>query len=232
MGVLKMNFVKRISMLLLMIISILLIAGATHPHRQSQRFIRFHVIANSDSHEDQKVKLMVRDRLLAEFGAELEKSQSLTESRHIISEKIEDIERAAKMEVDRYLPGYNVKATLGYFDFPTKAYGNLVLPAGSYEALRVVIGKGEGANWWCVMFPPLCFVDITHGVAKDDGDAISKDDENVISKENKDDRTVNGLYSFNSMNSNDEDNVKIEYRFKFIEWWEKAKNLLNTNEDA
>ena len=196
-----MNYKRTISIMLIVVISLLLTASASAYPSQDQQFIRFHVIANSDSREDQALKLKVRDRLLAEFGMELGQSHSLEESRHMILQTIHEIQEIAQQEADKYLPNYNVQAMLGNFDFPTKAYGNMVLPAGNYEALRVVIGKGQGANWWCVMFPPLCFVDITHGVAAEDVN-LEKD---VDIKEE----------------------TKIVYKFKIVEWWDKLVGLFS-----
>lgn len=203
-GVLTMFFKRIISVILLIAISWLLTASASTYPKQDQEFIRFHVIANSDSQEDQAIKLKVRDRLLEKFGPVLGQSCSLEESRHFILEKINEIEKVAQQEVDKYRTGYRVEAVLGYFDFPTKAYGNMVLPAGRYEALRVVIGKGEGANWWCVMFPPLCFVDISHGVAEEDTNLAG----DINNEETKDD-------------------AKVIYKFKIVEWWDKLISLFS-----
>ncbi|NLY62144.1 MAG: stage II sporulation protein R [Clostridiales bacterium] len=194
-----MFFKRIISYILIIIISLILTASASSYPGPKQQLIRFHVIANSDSKEDQAVKLKVRDRLLEEFGQELGRSHSLEESRKLILEKMDEIERTAQQEVDKYLAGYKVQAVLGHFDFPTKAYGNMILPAGNYEALRIVIGKGQGANWWCVMFPPLCFVDITHGVAS----------ENINLAEDMEEET------------------KIVYKFKIVEWWDKLISLFS-----
>lgn len=207
MGVLTMYFKRIISVILIVIISLSLTASVSPYFRQDQQFIRFHVIANSDSQEDQAVKLKVRDRLLEEFGQILGQSCSIEESRHLVQANINEIQEIAQQEVDKYMTGYKVQAVLGYFDFPTKAYGNMVLPAGRYEALRVVIGKGEGANWWCVMFPPLCFVDISHGVAKEDVDFTEN-----LSKD---------------MTEDNNEDTKVIYKFKIVEWWDKLISLFS-----
>nr|WP_243426397.1 stage II sporulation protein R [Caldicoprobacter guelmensis] len=141
-----------------------------------KEYIRFHVVANSDSPEDQALKLRVRDKLLEEFGKEFAGIDSIEKEREKVMENIDEIEKIALLEVKRAGKSYPVKVQFGRFSFPTKAYGNLVLPAGEYEALKVVIGKGEGANWWCVMFPPLCFIDISHGVARPKENATARDD--------------------------------------------------------
>lgn len=194
-----MFFKRIISVLLIIILSFLLTASVSPCSRPKQEFLRFHVIANSDSQKDQALKLKVRDRLLEEFGPVLGQSCSLEESRLLLLGKIHEIEQVAQQEVDKHSTGYRVQAVFGHFDFPTKAYGNMVLPAGNYQALRVVIGKGQGANWWCIMFPPLCFVDISHGVAKEDVD---------FTEDMKED-------------------TKVVYKFKIAEWWDKLISLFS-----
>ena len=133
--------------------------------RHPQDLIRFHVIANSDSDADQALKRAVRDAILIKVSPQLAASKSLDESRRILQELMPEMEAAGQAVVKQWGQVYPVKAEYGRFIFPTKSYGSLVLPAGEYEAVRVVIGKGEGANWWCVLFPPLCFVDIEHSTA-------------------------------------------------------------------
>jgi stage II sporulation protein R len=129
------------------------------------QLIRFHVIANSDSQQDQALKRAVRDAILEEISPRLAVSHSLDESRAIIKKIRPEIENIGKSVIKDWDKDYTVHTEYGYFGFPTKSYGSLVLPAGHYEALRVVLGKGEGSNWWCVLFPPLCFVDIEHSTA-------------------------------------------------------------------
>ncbi|MFO7153674.1 MAG: stage II sporulation protein R [Caldicoprobacter oshimai] len=141
-----------------------------------KQYIRFHVVANSDSPEDQALKLRVRDRLLERFGREFANIDSIETGREKIKDSIDEIERIAFLEIKRSGKSYPVQVQFGRFPFPTKAYGHLVLPAGEYEALKVVIGKGEGSNWWCVMFPPLCFIDISHGVAKQKDETATRGD--------------------------------------------------------
>lgn len=129
------------------------------------QLIRFHVLANSDSEQDQALKRAVRDAILKEVSPRLAVSQSLAESRQIIKQIRPEIERIGRSVVKSWSKYYTVRTEYGHFPFPTKSYGSLVLPAGDYEALRIVIGEGQGSNWWCVLFPPLCFVDIDHSTA-------------------------------------------------------------------
>lgn len=127
--------------------------------------IRFHVIANSDAEEDQALKRAVRDAILEEISPQLAQSQSLEQSRRILTELRPVMEEISRKVIAAWSKDYPVKTEYGEFIFPTKSYGSLILPAGEYEAVRVVIGEGKGSNWWCVLFPPLCFVDIGHSTA-------------------------------------------------------------------
>ena len=126
----------------------------------SDQLIRFHVLANSDNEQDQALKRAVRDAILKAVSPKLAASKSLDESRQILKQVRPEIESIGRSVVKMWGKDYSVRTEFGHSSFPTKSYGSLVLPAGDYEALSVVIGKGQGSNWWCVLFPPLCFVDI------------------------------------------------------------------------
>lgn len=128
-----------------------------------KKVIRFHVIANSDSNEDQALKLKVRDKVLEYIYPKLKDSKNLDESRNILKENDEEIKKVAQDVIMNSGYNYSVNTTLDMENFPIKSYGNITLPQGKYEAYRIIIGSGEGRNWWCVMFPPLCFIDITKG---------------------------------------------------------------------
>lgn len=130
-----------------------------------QNLIRFHVVANSDSPEDQDLKNKVRDGILKEISPLLARSQSLDESRQLLLELRPAMKDIAQRVLVERGANYEVTTRYGEESFPTKSYGTLILPAGQYEAVQVVIGEGKGANWWCVLFPPLCFVDIKHSTA-------------------------------------------------------------------
>lgn len=129
----------------------------------SSKLIRFHVIANSDGELDQELKLKVRDEVLEYIQPILRESASLEESREILRDKDDEILAIADKVIADNGYSYKVESTLSKEYFPVKTYGNITLPQGEYEAYRIVIGSGEGQNWWCVMFPPICFVDITKG---------------------------------------------------------------------
>jgi stage II sporulation protein R len=130
----------------------------------ADKLVRLHVIANSDSVEDQDLKRKVRDEVIKEMSPKFEGLKDVNQVKQVIADNVSLIENIAARVVADNHKGYGAKALLGNFDFPTKIYGNLTLPAGNYQALKIVLGNGEGQNWWCVMFPPLCFIDIAHGV--------------------------------------------------------------------
>lgn len=125
--------------------------------RIAGKVIRFHVVANSDSDEDQQLKLQVRDRIGALLSDQLKNAGSIQESRQIITDHIDEIRGCAQETVLENGADYSVQAFLGRCRFPEKQYGTVSLPAGQYEALEVVLGEGQGHNWWCVMYPNLCF---------------------------------------------------------------------------
>jgi stage II sporulation protein R len=127
--------------------------------------IRFHIRANSDKEEDQGLKLKIRDEILKEMKEKFKDTASLDESREIIKANMEEMKSITENVIEKEGEDYSVEVTLGQDNFPTRKYGNLVFPAGDYETLLITLGEGKGQNWWCVMFPPLCFVDITHSVA-------------------------------------------------------------------
>ncbi|TYP75635.1 stage II sporulation protein R [Paenibacillus methanolicus] len=137
------------------------IAGGDIPEES----IRLRILANSDSAIDQAVKRHVRDAVVEEMGRWVNARHSIEEARLTIHAHMSDIERVVAEELQSRGFDYGFKAELGIVPFPTKMYGSKVYPAGDYEALRITLGEGEGQNWWCVLFPPLCFVDAVSGEA-------------------------------------------------------------------
>ncbi|MEF2968205.1 stage II sporulation protein R [Paenibacillus sp. M1] len=133
-----------------------------------QESIRLRILANSDRTGDQVVKRRVRDAVVEQMNgwvAELDNPQSLEAAREVIREHMVEIERQVGRTLADSGKSYSYKVELGVVPFPTKMYGGAVYPAGDYEALRVTLGEGKGKNWWCVLFPPLCFVDAGSGEA-------------------------------------------------------------------
>ncbi|MGG7214551.1 stage II sporulation protein R [Clostridium nigeriense] len=169
--------------------------------------IRFHVIANSNSDEDQSLKLKVRDKVIEFVSSNLRDAKSLDEARQFLIDNKSDIESIAKAVVNENGYSYNVTSTLSRENFPDKVYGDVVFPQGEYEAYRILIGEAKGENWWCVMFPPLCFVDGTKEVV-DSKAVINTLESNKESNKDSDKPTEN----------------KIKFKFKLFEILFKNKS--------
>ena len=118
--------------------------------------IRLHVIANSDSDADQELKLRVRDRMLELTGSALDGADTKAEAEERMRSLLPELEAAAADVISEDGCGYDVKASLTVEEYPRKSYGTVTLPSGKYTSLRVIIGSGEGHNWWCVLFPRMC----------------------------------------------------------------------------
>lgn len=131
--------------------------GTAIPNRSD--YVRLHILANSDSIEDQKLKLKVRDAVVAYVTPYVKDVQDAKEAESVISSHKEDIIKLAKHTLAENGANYAVDVQLGNFEFPVRSYGSLVLPAGDYRAVRILLGNAAGQNWWCVLFPPLCFID-------------------------------------------------------------------------
>ena len=159
--------------------------------------VRLHVIANSDSKADQNLKLSVRDGVADFLSDKLENAKSVSETKRIINENLPGIKKTAQSVMSDKGRNYSVKCMTGVFDFPTKSYGVSKLPAGKYYALRVVIGSGEGKNWWCVLYPQLCFEKF--------GDASRQKLKNVLTDE-----------EYNIV-TNSDGSIKYKFKFKLLE---------------
>lgn len=175
--------------------------------------IRFHVIANSDTDEDQKLKLKVKDKVIDYLYPFLSNSQSLDESRQIIKNNMDKVRNLAEQVIKENKYDYSVKVELSRENFPDKSYGNITLPQGNYEAFRIIIGSGQGRNWWCVMFPPLCFVDESKAQVEYD-----KTEERIKASEKQSDlQSELKLDENNHDKQSEDDKNKIEVKFKIVE---------------
>lgn len=164
---------------------------------------RLHVLANSDSKEDQDLKYKVRDNLLSYMNSICSNCKSKQEAIRLVEENKDTFKEIAIHTIQEQGYSYSVNINIGNFEFPTKNYGDISLPAGYYDALRVEIGEAKGQNWWCVMFPPLCFVDISSGVVPDESKELM---ENNLSEEEF------------ALVSQEEDN-EIQFKFKLLEFF-------------
>ena len=163
---------------------------------------RLHVIANSDSDIDQNLKYIVRDNLLEYMNSLCVNCTSKEEAITIANAHIEEFKQIALTTIKDEGFDYSVNISIGNFEFPTKHYGDISLPSGYYDALKVEIGGAKGQNWWCVMFPPLCFVDSSSGIVPEE----SKEDlENVLTDEEF------------SIISDNEQNPTFKLKFKILE---------------
>lgn len=175
----------------------------------AKNLLRLHIIANSDTKEDQELKLKVRDAIIKEMSSKFSLSNNIEETKKIAQDNISNIENIAKNVIVQNGKDYSVKAELANVYFPTKYYGDIALPPGNYDAVRVEIGKAKGHNWWCVLFPPLCFVDAANGKLQEG----SKDKLKVTLSQSE--------YELISNASRDE-NLPVKIKFKSIEIWEES----------
>ena len=136
----------------------------------AENIIRFHVIANSDSNEDQFLKYRVKDALIDTLYPYFENVDRIDDARAVLKDKLPLIEDVASQVIKSYGYTYPVSASFTTCYFPMKVYGDYTFPPGMYQALQIKIGKAEGKNWWCVMFPPLCFVDETYSIVTEDSE--------------------------------------------------------------
>lgn len=169
----------------------------------SQAVFRLHVIANSDSEEDQNLKLKVRDNLLKYMNSICSDCSTKEEAISLAQSHQEDFKNIAGQTILENGYDYSVKINIGNFYFPTKSYGDISLPAGFYDALRVEIGEAKGKNWWCVMFPSLCFIDVTSGIVDEEA------------KENLEEHL--GEESYNVIS--EQENPELKFKFKLIEFF-------------
>lgn len=135
----------------------------------SKEVFRFHVLANSDSEEDQSLKMQVKEAVISYMQSELQGAASVDETKGWAREHLSEIASRAQQVVSSEAYDYTVKASLVRDSFPEKTYGDVTLPSGVYDALRIEIGEAKGHNWWCVLYPSLCFADAVHGVVSEEG---------------------------------------------------------------
>lgn len=173
----------------------------------SSSVFRLHVIANSDSVEDQNLKYLVRDALIDYMNSVSKNSNSKDEAISIAYQHKSDFYKIAKKVINDNGYDYNVNISIGNFAFPTKNYGDISLSAGYYDALKVEIGNASGQNWWCVMFPPLCFVDISTGIVPEDSKETIKD----------------SLHTEEYNLINNAQTADVRFKFKLLEFFQNIK---------
>lgn len=204
---LNISIFKRLVILLVLLFIYIFICAFSYANAVSTNIqdsvFRLHVIANSDSEEDQNLKYIVRDKVLEYINSISSNQSSKEDVINLANEHIDEIQKIAEYTICENGYNYQVKLNIGNFAFPTKTYGDISFPAGYYDALKIEIGEAKGQNWWCVMFPPLCFVDVTSGVVPEESKEIIK--ENLSDEE----------YELVSENNNE-----INFKFKIVEMFQ------------
>ena len=170
--------------------------------KYDDRYIRLHIVANSDSYTDQALKEDIRDELIASVSKEFSSKNSFDSVRATIIGSLGMIEEISEMVSKSANLQYDVDAKFGEFEFPIVKYGDLLLPAGKYQALKVIIGEGAGSNWWCVMYPPLCITDSAHGTA------------------------VRNTGKINQVSVRSDERRYVEHRFRAAEWFRRSRSRL------
>jgi len=210
------NLKKSIILIILLFIYVLIstinYVQATSSNISNEVF-RLHIIANSNSDEDQNLKYKVRDAIIEYVESISENATSKNDIIKIVKENSDSIKYIAEQVIKNEGYSYSININIGNFSFPTKHYGDISLPSGFYDALRIEIGNASGENWWCVMFPPLCFVDITTGIVPDESKTTLQ--ENLETEE----------YALIS-----EDSGVMKFKFKLIEMFENISIALGYND--
>ena len=212
-----MKTLKKVLILILLLFAYIFIASINYVHAISSNIsnevFRLHVIANSNSLEDQNLKYHVRDAVIQYVKTLSENVNSKNDIIDIVNNNRENIKVVAENTVKTHGFEYPVNINIGNFAFPTKNYGDISLPSGFYDALKIEIGNATGQNWWCVMFPPLCFVDITSGIVPES------------SKTTLEEKLDDEEYAIIS-----EKNNTIKFKFKLIEMFENIGISLGYND--
>ena len=203
----KLNFIFILTILVFIYIALLSFNySKAVSSNLSDSVFRLHIIANSDSSADQELKLKVRDNIINYMNTLIKNSSNKNEVVSIINNHLDSFKEIALNTIKGNGYNYDVNIEIGNFHFPTKSYGDISFPAGNYDALKIEIGDAIGQNWWCVLFPPLCFVNSSTGIVPEDSKTILKENINsesyeIISEGNK------------SKNTSD-----IKIKFKIIEF--------------
>lgn len=204
---------KTLAVLIYFAVLILLIFGLYSEkvnRNLSGNMIRMHIVANSDSKTDQDIKYLIRDEIVNHMIKKTDELKSKEDAGAYIQNNTEELKTIANRVIADSGLTYTAEVSYGKYPFPSKRYNNLILPAGYYDSVKIDIGNAEGENWWCVMFPPLCFIDETKGEM--DGEyfdmlknELSEDEMSII------------------MAASDSEEIPVEIRFKIVELFQQSK---------
>lgn len=203
-----------ISILILLFSLYIFISSLSYTNKVSSNLssevFRLHVIANSNSADDQNLKFLIRDNVINYMNKLCKNSSSKEETIEILNKHLEDFKTIANNTITQNGYSYKANVEVGNFEFPTKQYGDISFPAGYYDALKIKIGKAQGQNWWCVLYPSLCFIDVSTGIVPEESKKKLKD--NLTDEE----------YALIS----ELDTPTIKFKFKLIEFFAKNKSNL------
>ena len=167
---------KQLICMAIAVLSAVLLTGVLMERRvqslqksMAQEVFRFHVLANSDSKEDQAMKMKVKENIITYLKKQMPETANVEQTKEWIKVHLNEIENVSRMTLHVAKSNCNVVAEVTQSYFPDKTYGDITFPKGNYEALRVKIGNAEGQNWWCVLYPNLCFIDAVHAVVPEEG---------------------------------------------------------------
>lgn len=202
---------------------ILMIVSITFPGKEVQsekkyqmipdEAIRLRILANSDDEADQALKYVVRDEVNEYIESLVEQMTTIDDARATIREKLPEIEQIVMNTIEREGAHDDVQVEYGSnIDFPEKVYGPFVYPAGEYEAVMITLGEGKGANWWCVLFPPLCYLDVSDDSSVDEESDENTDDK-ILEEEDDEENDSDGLDE-----KEDEIEEDVEVSFFLLEW--------------
>jgi stage II sporulation protein R len=172
----------------------------------AENVLRFHVLAHSDDPAEQELKDVVRDAVLAALEPKVSGSASLASTRNYLSQQLDELVASGQSVVEEAGFEHGVAAEITQRFFPTVQYGNIIFPPGQYETLLITIGDGGGGNWWCLMFPPLCYVEMA-------SNAQTRDllEENVPPA------------GFALLTHREQENTSVNVRFRVVEWWQNRR---------
>ena len=204
----KLNFIFILTILVFIYIALLSFNySKAVSSNLSDSVFRLHIIANSDSSADQELKLKVRDNIINYMNTLTSSSSDKKDVISMVNNHLDSFKEIALNTIKGNGYNYDVNIEIGNFHFPTKSYGDISFPAGNYDALNIKIGNAIGQNWWCVLFPPLCFVNSSTGI-------VPEDSKNML-KENINSESYEIITEGNNSNDNTS-NIKI--KFKIIEF--------------
>ncbi len=183
----------------------------TEPVVIPEEAIRLRILANSDSEQDQALKRKIRDEVNKEITVWVEKLTSIEAARELIQSRLPEIEKIVQSVLAKENQEQKFSVDFDNVSFPTKMYGSYIYPAGEYEAILITLGEGKGANWWCVLFPPLCFLDFSNGQAVQAAE-LEEEDKSTSAKKTSEELSA-------LIVDEEEDKEEVEVKFFLVEWF-------------